>query len=130
MPVVAAIERRMDDALAQRLLRVRREVLDVPRVLAHDIRERDAGEAGTELLGEHHRIRLRSCVVATSAASTTAKMATRIIAARSHWKRFSAVSRAMPTPPAPTKPSTADSRTLISQRKSTMPQNAGRTCGQ
>src|SRR5205085_6408363 len=130
VPVIAAIERRMKDPLTRFVVGVRREVLDVPRVLAHDVRERDACQAGRELFGQHQRIRLRNCVVATSAASTTAKIATRIIAARSHWKRLSAVSSAMPTPPAPTKPSTADSRTLMSQRKRTMPQKAGRTCGQ
>ncbi|CFW43070.1 Uncharacterised protein [Bordetella pertussis] len=48
----------------------------------------------------------------------------------SHWNRLSAVSSAMPMPPAPTRPSTADSRTLMSQRSSTMDQNEGRICGQ
>src|SRR5438067_1809664 len=118
VPVVAAVERGMQAALAELFARPGHEMLDVARVLAHDVRERDAREGAGELFAQHQRMRLRSCVVATSASSTTARMETRIIAARSHWKRLSAVSSAMPTPPAPTKPRTADSRTLISQRNS------------
>ena len=36
----------------------------------------------------------------------------------------------MPIPPAPTRPSTEDSRTLMSQRSSMMDQKAGLTAGQ
>jgi hypothetical protein len=49
---------------------------------------------------------------------------------RSQWNRFRAVSSAIPIPPAPTRPITADSRTLIPHLKRAIPQNAGATCGQ
>jgi hypothetical protein len=62
--------------------------------------------------------------------SVAAPIAIRISATRSHWKRLSAASSAMPMPPAPTSPRTADSRTLMSQRNSAIDQNAGFTCGQ
>jgi hypothetical protein len=85
-------------------------------------RGRRAGAGGTA--------RLRSWVTTSSAMTTTAKIANRTTATRSHWKRFIALSSAMPMPPAPTRPSTADSRTLMSQRNSAIDQNAGLTCGQ
>ncbi|KAG0921878.1 hypothetical protein G6F61_014587 [Rhizopus arrhizus] len=75
-------------------------------------------------------MRLRAWVMMISANTTTTKIAASTSATRSHWNRFNAVSSAMPMPPAPTRPSTADSRTLMSQRSSTMDQNAGRICGQ
>src|SRR5205814_3623467 len=77
-----------------------------------------------------HNTRLRTAVTTISATITTPRIESRITATRSHWKRLSAASSVMPMPPAPTRPSTADSRTLISQRNSAIDQNAGLTCGQ
>src|SRR5690606_4988538 len=72
----------------------------------------------------------RARVMTISATMTIRKIKTSISATLSHWNRSIALFNAMPMPPAPTSPSTADSRTLISQRSSTMDQKAGLICGQ
>src|SRR4051812_16350215 len=108
MPVVAAVERGMRFALRRHHGRLSHEVLDMPWVFAPDVRDPDAREAGGELLGKHQRLRFLNCVAAPPAISPPEKRATRIIAARPHWKGLSGVSGPMPIPPAPTKPSTAD----------------------
>src|SRR5450830_684551 len=77
-----------------------------------------------------YKTRLRICVTAISVTITIAKMDTSTVATRGHWNRFNAVSSTMPIPPAPTMPSTADSRTLISQRNRMMDRNDGFSCGQ
>jgi hypothetical protein len=48
------------------------------------------------------------------------------------WVQASEVSAALscrPMPPAPTRPTTVDSRMLMSQRNTAMPAKAGSTCG-
>ena len=64
------------------------------------------------------------------ATAATAKIASRMVATRFHWNRFIAESSVIPMPPAPTRPSTADSRTLMSHRNNAIDQKAGLTCGQ
>src|SRR4030095_10719155 len=58
--------------------------------------------------------RRRTCVTTISAAITTMKIASSTIATRFHWNRFNAESRTIPLPPAPTRPSSAASRPLMS----------------
>ena len=53
VPVVAAVERRMQAALAELFARTGHEMLDVPRVFAHDVRERNARQPACKLLGQH-----------------------------------------------------------------------------
>src|SRR5262245_29566082 len=78
----------------------------------------------------HQMILPRIHVVAISVAITTAKMTSSNSPACSQYRFDSAVSSAMPRPPPPTRPSTADSRTLMSQRNIAMARKAGFTCGQ
>ena len=72
----------------------------------------------------------RILVTTISATMTTAKMHRRMSETWVQRNRSMAVSKAMPIPPAPTRPMTADSRTLMSHRNRVMPQKAGETCGQ
>src|SRR5690348_16736149 len=87
---------------------------------------RDDGHDGLPV----YRTLLRTIVTRISARITMTNIASRMTATRCHWNRLSAASSVMPIPPAPTRPRTADSRTLMSQRNSAIDQNAGLTCGQ
>ena len=70
------------------------------------------------------------CFAETHSPSTTVdRIAIRITLTCGHASVFSDASSCRPMPPAPTRPSTVDSRMLMSQRNTLMPANAGSTCG-
>ena len=78
----------------------------------------------------HQVIARRTAALTHSLTITVAKITRRIIVTCGQASTFSEDCSFSPRPPAPTRPSTALSRMLISQRNTEMPQKAGAICGQ
>ena len=74
-------------------------------------------------------IALRTRAVIHSLATTVARIMSRMTVTCGQANTLSEDSSARPSPPAPTRPSTVDSRTLMSQRNRQIDANTGTICG-